>query len=263
MARYISLYSGSSGNCSVVEENGKFILIDMGKSARLTNKALTELGLDIKNLQGILVSHEHTDHTAGLKVFLKNLRVPVYTGVATADYLTYHDLLPAHIDIYDADYSGFDIGDFHVKGFETPHDSVCCMGYRIATAKGRKMSIATDLGCVTEEIYNNLKNVDLAVVESNYDVHMLQDGPYPYYLKSRIASNRGHLSNDQSAQTTLRLIESGVNKIQLCHLSNNNNTPSLALGRVQKAATDSGIIIRNEAQVKVNRRHEITSDTEF
>ena len=76
-------------------------------------------------------------------------------------------------------------------------------------------------------------------------------------------SKRGHLSNDQSAQTTLRLIESGVNKIQLCHLSNNNNTPSLALGRVQKAATDSGIIIRNEAQVKVNRRHEITTDTEF
>ena len=233
MARYISLYSGSSGNCSVVEENGKFILIDMGKSARLTNKALTELGLDIKNLQGILVSHEHTDHTAGLKVFLKNLRVPVYTGVATADFLTYNDLIPAHIDIQDADYTG------------------------------HKMSIATDLGFVTEDIFHNLKDVNLAVLESNYDVQMLKEGPYPYYLKSRIASNRGHLSNDQSAQTTLQLIESGVNKIQLCHLSNNNNTPTLALERVQKTAVANGIVIGNDVQVKVNRRHEITADTEF
>ena len=183
MARYISLYSGSSGNCSVVEENGKFILIDMGKSARLTNKALTELGLDIKNLQGILVSHEHTDHTAGLKVFLKNLRVPVYTGWATADYLTARDMIPAHIEVNDIDFSGFNIGDFYVKGFETPHDSVGCMGFRIATEKGRKMSIATDLGFVTEDIFNSLRNVDLAVVESNYDVQMLKEGPYPYYPK--------------------------------------------------------------------------------
>ena len=263
MARYISLYSGSSGNCSVVEENGKFILIDMGKSARLTNKALTELGLDIRNLQGILVSHEHTDHTAGLKVFLKNLRVPVYTGVATADYMTCCDMIPPHIDIQDIDFSGFNIGDFYVKGFETPHDSVGCMGYRITTGKGRKMSIATDLGFVTEDIFHNLNNVDLAVVESNYDVQMLRDGPYPYYLKARIASNRGHLSNDQSAQTTLRLIESGVNKIQLCHLSNNNNTPSLALERVRNAALSTGVTIGDDVQIKVNRRHEITTDTEF
>ena len=263
MAKYISLYSGSSGNCSVVEENGKFILIDMGKSARLTNKALTELGLDIKNLQGILVSHEHTDHTAGLKVFLKNLHVPVYTGVATADYLTDHDLIPAHIDICDADFTGFDIGDFHITGFETPHDSVCCMGYRISTGKGSKMSIATDLGFVTEEIYHNLKGVNLAVVESNYDVQMLKEGPYPYYLKSRIASNRGHLSNAQSAQTTLRLIESGVGKIQLCHLSNNNNTPQLALERIQQTAIATGVVIGNDVQVKVNRRHDITTATEF
>ena len=263
MARYISLYSGSSGNCSVVEENGKFILIDMGKSARLTNKALTELGLDIKNLQGILVSHEHSDHVSGLKVFLKNLRVPVYTGRPTADYLMARDMLPVHIDVQDINFTGFNIGDFYVKGFETPHDSVGCMGFRIATDKGHKMSIATDLGFVTEDTFENLRNVDLAVVESNYDVQMLKEGPYPYYLKQRIASNRGHLSNRQSARTTLRLIEDGVGKIQLCHLSNNNNTPQLALEQVQKTALANGIIIGDDVQVKVNRRHEITTDTNF
>ena len=263
MARYISLYSGSSGNCSVVEENGKFILIDMGKSARLTNKALTELGLDIKNLQGILVSHEHTDHTSGLKVFLKNIKVPLYTGASTLDYMQDNLMVPAHIEMNDLSFSGADIGPFHITGFETPHDSVGCLGFRIHTEKGSSMSIATDLGMVTENIFENLKNVNLAVVESNYDEQMLKDGPYPYYLKSRIASNRGHLSNRQSAQTTLRLIESGVDRIQLCHLSNNNNTPSLALQQVALSAMANGIKIADHVQVKVNRRHEITTDTEF
>ena len=263
MARYISLYSGSSGNCSVVEENGKFIIIDMGKSARLTNKALTELGLDIKNLQAILVSHEHTDHTSGLKVFLKNLNVPLYTGAATLDYLRDNLIVPGHIDMHDLSFNGADIGSFHVEGFETPHDSVGCLGFRIHTEKGASMSIATDLGMVTEDIFNSLSGVNLAVVESNYDVQMLKEGPYPYYLKSRIASNRGHLSNHQSSQVTLRLIETGIDKIQLCHLSNNNNTPSLALGQVAATALANGIKIADHVQVKVNRRHEITQATEF
>jgi len=263
MAKYISLYSGSSGNCSVVEENGKFILIDMGKSARLTNKALTELGLDIKNLQGILVSHEHTDHVSGLRVFLKNIKVPLYTGAATLDYLQDNLLIPPHIEMQDLSFNGADIGPFHISGFETPHDSVGCLGFRIHTDGGSTMSIATDLGQVTENIFHSLNNVDLAVVESNYDVQMLKNGPYPYYLKTRIASNHGHLSNVQSSRVTLRLIENGVKKIQLCHLSNNNNTPSLALQQVALTAMANGITISNEVQVKVNRRHEITSATEF
>ncbi len=263
MARCISLYSGSFGNCSVVEENGKFIIIDMGKSARLTNNRLKDVGLDIKNLQGILVSHEHSDHISGLKVFLKNISTPLYTGRATLDYLEDHLLIPPHIDMYDLSFNGRDIGPFHVEGFDTPHDSVGCLGFRIHTEKGSTMSIATDLGMVTENIYNNLTNVNLAVIESNYDVQMLKDGPYPYYLKSRIASNRGHLSNRQSSRVTLRLIESGVSKIQLCHLSNNNNTPSLALGRVAATAMANGIKIADHVQVKVNRRHEITDETIF
>lgn len=263
MARYISLYSGSSGNCSVVEENGKFIIIDMGKSARMTNKALTELGLDIKNLQGILVSHEHSDHVAGLKVFLKNLKVPLYTGAATMDFLRDNLIVPFHIDMQDLSFSGADIGPFHVTGFETPHDSVGCLGFRIHTEKGSVMSIATDLGMITEDIFTNLSGAGLTVIESNYDPQMLKEGPYPYYLKSRIASNRGHLSNAQSSRVTLRLVENGTDKIQLCHLSNNNNTPSLALGRITASAMASGIKISDHVQIKVNKRHEITSETEF
>lgn len=263
MAKYISLYSGSSGNCSVVEENGKFILIDMGKSARFTNNALNSLGLDLKNLQGILVSHEHSDHISGLKVFLKKVKVPVFTGAATADYMIENMLIPDDIQVNDINFSGADIGPFHVYGFDTPHDSVGCMGFRIHTDKGSSMSIATDLGFVSESIFNNLGNVNLAVVESNYDVQMLKNGPYPHYLKVRVSSDSGHLSNVQSSRTTVRLIESGVKKIHLCHLSENNNTPRLALSRVATTASSLGIKIEKDVSVKTNRRNDITSPTEF
>ena len=263
MARYISLYSGSSGNCSVVEENGKFILIDVGKSARATNNAIKELGLDVKNLQGILVTHEHSDHVAGLKVFLKKLDVPVYTAAPTADYLAMYDLVPSHIKMHNIEESGINVGSFFVKGFEIPHDAVCCLGYRITNEKGGKMAIATDLGHVTQTAFDGLNNVDLAIVESNYDDRMLKYGPYPYYLKERISSENGHLSNLQSSETTLQLIENGVKKLHLCHLSNNNNTPSLALEQLRNRALSKGIKIGDDAIIKVNSRNNITDATEF
>ena len=264
MANYISLYSGSSGNCSVIEENGKFIMIDIGKSARMTNNALKELGLEIKNLQGILISHEHSDHVGGLKVFLKKLDVPVFAAAPTLDYLADWDLVPGHIQLEDMTFAGHNIGDFFVKGFETPHDSASCMGYNIHTKNGTRMTMATDLGCVTDNILSQFMGADLAVIESNYDEMMLRENEnYPYYLKTRISSNRGHLSNRQCSDAAVKLIQSGVKKMHLCHLSNNNNTPTLALERVQKTAVANGIVIGNDVQVKVNRRHEITADTEF
>ena len=263
MARYISLYSGSSGNCSAIEENGKFILIDMGKSARLTAAALHSAGLDVRDCHGILISHEHSDHTAGLKVFLKNRDIPVYTNAETRDFLTDRELIPAHIHIEDMGYKGVDIGDFFVSGFYTPHDSVGCMGFRINTKNGSSMSMATDLGHINENILQNLMGVDLAVVESNYDEKMLKEGVYPDYLKRRILSNNGHLSNVQSSMATIRLIESGVKKIHLCHLSENNNTPRIALGEVLNTALRYGYEIDGDVTVKANRRHDITAPTEF
>ena len=247
----------------MVEENGKFILIDVGTSARATNNALKELGLDIKNLQGILVTHEHSDHVAGLKVFLKKLDVPVYTSAPTADCLTMYDLVPSHIKIHNVEEKGITVGDFFVKGFEIPHDAACCLGYRITNEKGGKMAIATDLGHVTPTAFEGLNNVNLAVVESNYDDQMLKYGPYPYYLKNRISSENGHLSNLQSSETTLQLIENGVKKLHLCHLSNNNNTPSLALEQLRNQALLKGIKIGDDAIVKVNSRNNITAATEF
>ncbi|MEG0019854.1 MAG: MBL fold metallo-hydrolase, partial [Oscillospiraceae bacterium] len=248
-----------------VEENGRFIIIDMGKSARLTTKAIQEAGLELKNLQGILISHEHSDHIAGLKVFLKKLSVPVYSNAATIDYLREHDLVPQHIDMEDMDMGGTNMGDFFVKGFDTPHDSVGCMGFNIYTSRGTKMTMATDLGCVTPEILTQFKGAQLAVIEANYDEFMLSENEnYPRYLKLRIASNRGHLSNVQCSQAVVELMENGAKKLHLCHLSNNNNTPSTALAQMAVTALEKGIDITKDIEVfKANRRHEITKPTEF
>lgn len=263
MARYISLYSGSSGNCSVIEEGGRFIMIDIGKSARLTKKALDVLGLDLRGLEAIFISHEHSDHISGLNVFLKNVRVPVYSGADTLDYLTDNNIIPAHIDVQDLNFSTIETGSFMVHGFDTPHDSLGCLGFRVSTEKGRKMSLATDLGFVPPGVFENLRDVNLAVIESNYDPAMLKDGPYPYYLKRRIASDRGHLSNIQCSDAVIRLIEAGAENIQLCHLSNNNNTPSLALERIQKSARILGFSMPENVNIKVNSRHDITRPTSF
>ena len=265
MANYISLYSGSSGNCSVVEENGKFIIIDMGKSARTTAKALKDLSLDIKNLQGVLVSHEHVDHIGGLKVFLKNLNVPVYSNCATLDFLAERDLVPPHIVLEDMNFAGHNIGSFFVSGFETPHDSVGCMGFNIHTNAGTRMTMATDLGCVTDSILTQFMGADLAVIEANYDEQMLRENcSYPYYLKSRISSDRGHLSNIQCSNAAVQIIRSGVKKMHLCHLSDNNNTPSTALSQLALTAIQQGINIEGQLEtVKANRRHEITPPTRF
>ena len=263
MARYISLYSGSSGNCSIVEEGGRFIIIDIGKSARLTRKAIDAVGLDIRGLEAIFISHEHSDHIGGLNVFLKNVRVPVYSGADTLDYMTDNGIIPGHIETGDLNFASIEVGPFLVQGFDTPHDSLGCLGFKITTHRGSTMSMATDLGFVPTGVFDNLKGAHLTVLESNYDPKMLKDGSYPYYLKRRIASDRGHLSNIQCSDTVLRLIENGTQKIQLCHLSNNNNTPELAIKRIQQSADILGLTIPGNVDIKVNSRHDITRATEF
>ena len=132
--------------------------------------------MDIKNLQGVLVSHEHSDHIKGLKVFLKNIHVPFYTKAATADYIVKLELVQDHTVVRCLNYSGENLGDFFVTGFDTPHDSAGCMGFRVHT-EGGQMAIATDLGHITENILPNLSNTDLKVIEANNDNSKLAEGP--------------------------------------------------------------------------------------
>ena len=148
MALFTTLYSGSSGNCAVVLQEGRYLLIDMGKSCRTTLRALNSLGLAVSDCEGVLITHEHADHVSGLDTFLKHYSVPVFGCADTLDMLDSRGVLPPAIDAVAVDGRSEDIGPFHVTSFPTSHDVPCC-GYRIRAAQGHTMALATDLGVLT------------------------------------------------------------------------------------------------------------------
>ena len=263
MARFTTLYSGSSGNSAFIEENGRYLLVDMGKSCRTTLAALKTLGVSPLDLQGILVTHEHSDHVSGLNVFLKKYPVPVYASAATLDVLEERGVLPERVDGIAVDGREEEIGGFTVQSFSTSHDSVDCCGYRILTPSGKAVAIATDLGFISDEVMANLYCADVVALESNYDLNMLMSGRYPYYLKMRIASERGHLCNDECAQTILRLMKAGCKNFSLCHISQENNTPELALATLQYVLAAQQFVPDEKTRALAARRHEISPVIEF
>lgn len=262
MAKFTTLYSGSSGNCAVIEENGGYLLIDMGKSCRLTTKSLYELGLPLRQLRGVCVTHEHSDHVKGLSVFLKNNPVPVYGGVDTLDFLADHDLVPGSTELVAIDGRTEDIAGFQVEAFPTSHDSVGCCGFHITTEKGKVLSIATDLGFVSEPVYEALRGSDLVALEANYDQGMLMSGPYPYYLKTRIASPRGHLENRDSAGALLQLLRDGCEKFALCHMSAENNTSQLVQSTMAAVFGAGGAVLGKDCLMQLSLRHDVSPSIE-
>lgn len=262
MARFATLYSGSAGNSSVIEDGGRYILVDMGKSCRQTQIALKKLGLTPEALAGVLVTHEHSDHIGGLAIFLKYYPVPVYGSAPTLQYLTRRRLVPPETRLVEADGRAQDVGGFLVESFETSHDSAACRGYRVTTPSGGVACVATDLGFVSDEVMANLLLADVVALESNYDERMLMEGPYPYALKTRIASPVGHLSNDDCAVTLACLAQNGCRKFTLCHLSEENNTPALALSAARSALAQAGV----EPEicfVEAAARHNVSGIHEF
>ncbi len=263
MAEFISLYSGSSGNCSVIRCENRYLMVDMGKCCRTTVNALKELGLTIEDCDGILITHEHSDHVKGLNVFLKHYHVPVYGAADTLDMLHQNGLVPPDSDLITLGCNApEDLGIFRVEMFRTSHD-VPCVGYRVSTPDGRQMAIATDLGILTPGVHKALDGCDLVALESNYDLQMLRQGPYPYYLRARIESPRGHLSNDECSAKVLELIQNGCKKIALCHLSHENNTPELALSSVFNTLGAAGVIPPPDCIVQTQRRNEISPTLVF
>ena len=246
MSEFISLYSGSSGNSSVVRCGERYLIVDMGKGVRTTGAALKELELNISDCDGILVTHEHSDHVKGLSTFLKKYPLPVYGAEETLEFLDANGL-----------------GDVYKRqAFPTSHD-VPCVGYRIHTPDEKTMTIATDLGVLTPAVHEALSGCDLVALESNYDLHMLRSGPYPYYLRARIESVRGHLSNDECAAKLLELIQEGCKKFALCHLSQENNTPMLALQTVFSTLGTAGVVPDKDCIVQTQRRNEVSPALAF
>jgi len=237
--RIISLYSGSSGNSTLIETAEGSILIDAGKSARALTNALKQAGSDPSKILAVFVTHEHTDHTSALEVFLKKNPIPVHMTEISAKGLHSPDgsRLRAAICFHPPVYS-VRVADMTVTSFPVSHDSAYCVGYRIETDEGYKFGYATDTGCVTDGMKAMLDGCDSVVLESNHNVEMLKCGSYPPDTKRRIMSKFGHLSNEDCADFAHRLAERGTKKFMLAHISAENNTPELALDSAKHALTD-------------------------
>lgn len=240
MARFCSLYSSSSGNCTYIGTSQGGILVDVGVSAKKTAEALAEIGVDPSQIAAIFVTHEHSDHINGIRVFSERHGVKVYASEGTLLGMEEQGALTAKMCVEIMPQGGVEAGGIYVKSFRTPHDSRESTGYSFLTPDSKRISVATDIGTVTETVMNAVYGSDLILLESNHDVRMLQNGPYPYFLKERILSNHGHLSNERCAETAVKLMESGTTRFVLGHLSKENNMPSLAFETTHAAMTMAG-----------------------
>lgn len=227
-----TLYSGSKGNAAFLRLAGTEILVDAGKSARCLCRHLEDIGTDIENIRAILLTHEHTDHTAALDVLLKHHPIPVHIPRASADKLT--KTAPEHVKNcfvpHPPAFSG-EIEGISFTSFPTPHDSAASVGYRFSfeeNGTAHTVGYATDMGHLSHEVLEGLGGCEAAVIESNHDVEMLMTGPYPYDLKRRILSRYGHLSNADCATLATELVGGGTKRLLLAHLSEQNNDPDLA-----------------------------------
>ena len=235
-----TLASGSSGNALVLSCDDTHLLVDAGISCRRITQGLKELGLTPEDLSGLLITHTHADHIAGVQTLLKRSSFPLYTSVRASRELSYR--LPQCEDrLVDLELCvPVTIGSITVTPFPISHDAPGACGFRLDTADG-SVGVITDTGYVTDEAAELLPGVDLCVLEANHDVEALRSGPYPYYLKQRILGIQGHLSNEDSAQFAVTLAQSGTSDIILAHLSRENNTPAMAYNAVEQALTAAGL----------------------
>lgn len=240
--RFISFTSGSCGNCCYLgTETGEAVLIDAGASMRRVKRELADNGISIGGVGAVLVTHEHLDHIRFLGTFCKYLRPLICAPSRLHGVLAAHTFTKDHIAscrrVLDEGWNV--VGSFEVKWFAVPHDAAQTVGYAVR-AEGHLFVLMTDLEHVTPEAYELARQADTVVIESNYDYDMLVNGPYPPELKQRILKE-GHLSNAACAEAIKSIWHPGLRNLFLCHLSGNNNTPSLAYSSALAALESIGV----------------------
>lgn len=228
MARFCPLFSGSSGNSYYIGSAKEGILIDAGRSAKQIAGMLQNCEIDISNIKAIFVTHEHSDHVSGLRVFASRYHLPVYASCGTLTALDSMGCLNEKFDYGVISSKGIECAGMSIRPFHISHDSAECVGYRIETGDGHKIALSTDMGYMSDEVRDQLTGADMVILESNHDIGMLQNGPYPYPLKRRILSKTGHLSNKDCSAELNGLVQKGATRFILAHLSTENNTPDLA-----------------------------------
>ena len=237
MAKLVPLFSGSSGNSAYIGGASGGILIDAGVSAKRLAGALAGIGVDPGRVGAVFVTHEHNDHITGLRVFCERHHVPVFATEGTLRALERMGVLTAKMRDCPMPAGGVETGGLLVRPFATSHDAADPCGFKCEAESGETYAIATDTGYLTDDVKAALRGCDTVMLESNHEVTMLQNGPYPYFLKRRILSDQGHLSNAACADFLPGLLRTGAGRFYLAHLSRENNTPQLAYAAA-KAAFD-------------------------
>ena len=225
-----SLASGSSGNCIYVGSGNTAVLVDSGLSGKRIEAALQTIDRTCRDLDGILVTHEHSDHIRGIGVMARKLGIPIWMTEGTRQALIGNaavgEIPEEQFRILRADEEQ-QIGDLTILPFEISHDAAEPVGYRISCG-GQTAAVATDMGIYTEDTIRHLQKVDILLLEANHDIRMLEAGRYPYYLKVRIMGDKGHLSNEASGRLLSEVLHDDMKHIILGHLSEENNYPALA-----------------------------------
>ena len=237
--RFCSIASGSSGNCIYVGSECAHVLVDIGISGKKMEQGLNSLDLTGRDIDGILITHEHSDHIKGLGVIARKYGIPIYATGGTVDAMLRCGSLgkiPEGIFREIREDQAFEIKDLRINPFTIPHDAAQPVGYRLECGES-SVGIATDLGKYNDYIIENLQNLDAILLEANHDIRMLQVGKYPYYLKQRILGDRGHLSNENAGRLLCRLLHDNMKAVFLGHLSRENNYEALAYETVCSEVT--------------------------
>ena len=239
--RMVSIASGSSGNCIYIGSDHTHLLVDAGISNKRIEQGLNDIGIKGSELDGVLITHEHSDHVKGLGVLARKHGVPIYSTRETLEEIKTMKSLGDYPEellrpvAHDVD---FFIGDLEIKPFKISHDAANPVAYRVQEGK-KSVAVATDMGNYSQYTIDRLQGLDAILLESNHDVKMLEAGPYPYYLKKRILGEYGHLSNDNAGRLLSCVLHDNLKHIFLGHLSKENNYEELAYETVKLEIAES------------------------
>lgn len=263
--KFISLASGSSGNCYYLGTDTYGILVDAGIGIRTIKKALKEQGIGLDTLRAVFVTHDHADHIKGVGHLGEKHGIPVYStpevhqGISKSYCMTEKLHTSARMLCKE---EPVQVEDFTVTAFEVPHDGTDNVGYCIEV-DGKVFSFLTDLGHITPTAAHYICKAHYLVLEANYDEEMLRMGPYPQYLKERIAGPNGHMSNRDTATFLAEHLPEQLKYVWLCHLSKDNNHPELACKTVELALRNQGVLVGKDLQVVALKRNTPSALYEF
>lgn len=259
--KFCSFASGSSGNCYLVKSEEATVLIDVGIAGKRIIEGLTEKGLSPEQIDGIFLTHEHIDHVRSLKMLAKKSGgAKVYGSAGTLIAVSDKIKEEQGISIFAGE--DFYVGDMQIKPFRLSHDAAEPLGYSVVSG-GRQLTIVTDTGCISEEMFHHILQADLLVLEANHEVNILQMGAYPYPLKRRILGDEGHLSNETAGRCLCEMLKTRneqmhrpVPKVVLAHLSKENNTPGQAYLTIRNLLNEEDFYIDKDLTLEIAARDE-------